>query len=157
MTGPLCMHCEIESVRVAGSTIYPHRPDLFDRDFFLCEECGAYCGTHKQTGEPLGRPAGPELRKARQLVHRRFDPIWLEGWRAYGSHFDKKETAKFRRIARKRAYAYLASKLGLSRDECHTALFNIDQCRAAWVALSGVDYDRVRGWCKSTQTERKAA
>ena len=60
---------------VTGAVIYPHRPDLADKPIWLCP-CGAYCGCHPGTQDPLGSTAGPETRNARSYVHRVLDPLW---------------------------------------------------------------------------------
>lgn len=82
---------------VGGKRIYPHRPDLYHKRFYLCEQCGAYCGRHPRTTRPLGTPAGRELREARQRAHAAFDPLWKSG-----------------KMKRANAYKWLAKKLGVA-------------------------------------------
>lgn len=46
----------------------------------------------------------------------------------------------------------------MGRKECHTANFTLEQCRAAWRALSGVAYPEIREWHKSvTEPELEQA
>lgn len=104
----VCPYCGNVAVRVTGKEIYPHRPDLEERSFYLCKPCDAYVGTHKGTYRPLGRMANAELRKAKIAAHSKFDLLWKSG------QFD-----------RTGAYAFMAKKLGLSMTECHIGMFDV--------------------------------
>lgn len=116
--GPKCLECgKHESNLVGGRVIYPHRPDLYKKDFWLCA-CGAYCGCHVSTKEPLGFPCGPKTRKARQEVHAVLDPLW-------------KNASKGQKRRRGFIYEYLAREMGLPRDATHTAMFGVAQCEEA--------------------------
>ena len=42
-----CPYCSRRAMLVTGQVIYPHRPDLHDLNFWLCDHCKAYVGTHK--------------------------------------------------------------------------------------------------------------
>lgn len=97
----ICMECGKRAALVGGLHIYPHRPDLFSKKFWLCE-CGAYVGCHGGGTEPLGYPAGPETRKARSAAHAAFDPLWKRG-----------------QMKRSQAYKWLAAQLGQSPGETH--------------------------------------
>jgi hypothetical protein len=108
---PCCMECGKVARLVKGDAIYPHRADLFARNFWLCE-CGAYCGCHGVTTRPLGFPCGAETRHARKNAHEVFDPIWRSGM--------------MRRAA---AYAWLAGQLGITREECHIGMMTAHQAR----------------------------
>jgi hypothetical protein len=99
-----CIECGKNPRMVRGDAIYPHRNDLHWMCFWLCE-CGAYVGSHEQTNEPLGSPAGPATRTARSQAHAAFDPIWRER----------------RLMTREKAYRWLAEKMGMDRDLCHIA------------------------------------
>ena len=44
---------------------------------------------------------------------------------------------------RERAYAVLAARLGIPRDHCHIALFSLEECRKAWVAIRDLTADMV--------------
>jgi hypothetical protein len=115
-----CGECGSESVRlVTGEAIYPHRPDLADRNFWRCK-CGAYCGTHPGTTRALGAPAGPETRLARAAAHAAFDPLWRARQRRSGLSKTK---------ARERGYRWLAEKLGIRRKECHIGMMDLETAR----------------------------
>lgn len=110
---PICPYCGQESRPAGGDEIYPHRPDLHHKQFFLCAPCDAYVGTHERSGKPLGRLANAELRYLKSAAHRAFDPLWKGG--RFGS--------------RRKAYAWLAEQMELPPTEAHIGMFNEDQCR----------------------------
>jgi hypothetical protein len=47
--------------------------------FFQCPTCKNYVGTHVKNGEPLGAIPNPEMRRWRNKIHARLDPLWKEG------------------------------------------------------------------------------
>lgn len=111
---PTCIECASAARLVGGKRIYPHRRDLYDRHFWLCE-CGAYCGTHRGTTEPLGYPCGPVTRKARSRAHAAFDPLWR---------------GKNAPMRRGEAYQWLAKRLGISKRDCHIGMMNAEMADA---------------------------
>jgi hypothetical protein len=120
----ICAECGKRAQCVSGRAIYPHRPDLFIKNFWLCE-CGAYCGCHGLTKAPLGTPAGPDLRKARNAAHRVFDRLWER----------KRERDRCsKEVARRAGYTWLSEQMGVPFEQTHIAMFNIAQC-AQVVAL----------------------
>lgn len=96
-----CGECGKRCRKVGGKEIYPHRPDLYSKKFYLCA-CGAYCGTHVKTELALGVPAGPETREARKEAHAEFDRLWQTG-----------------KINRSEAYEWLAMTLDIPKKDCH--------------------------------------
>lgn len=108
----LCLHCETPTKMVKGEVIYPHRPDLYRKNFWLCD-CGAYCGCHPGGAgrKALGYPCDARTRSARNAAHRVFDPLWCRG-----------------SMTRKQAYKWLADVMGLTRDEAHISMFDLKQC-----------------------------
>ncbi len=149
---PACSYCGQPARLVTGETIYPHLPRLADLHFWRCEPCDAYVGTHPGTRIPLGILANAELRRARKILHgQRLDPIWKNAPNCGAYEYDagdERALKVIRASARRRVYAYLGHKLGLTIDETHAGMFTIEQCRAAWVALKGVTYADVRAWWK---------
>lgn len=115
-----CPYCERHAELVGGEVIYPHRPDLGSKKFWLCTPCNAYVGCHAGDDgtRPLGRLADAELRAAKQQAHAAFDPLWSRP-----SH------ARARR--RKEAYAWLAAQLGIGRKRCHIGEFDVETCERA--------------------------
>lgn len=119
VSGPsvTCPYCECPAGMVTGKVVYPHRPDLHDKLFYMCAPCFAWCGVHEGTTKPLGRLADAELRHAKQRVHAVLDPLWLN--------------TKKRGKARGRCYAKLAMALGISVDDCHVGMFDVTTCNRA--------------------------
>lgn len=112
--GLLCPYCVSEPELVGGEVVYPHRPDLYEKRYYLCRPCDAYVGCHPGTTEPLGRLANSELRKAKQEAHAAFDPKWM---------------LKDGKHRRKYAYAWLASQLRIDSKDCHIGMFDVETCR----------------------------
>lgn len=108
----LCPYCGAKAKMVKGNVIYPHRRDLYEKLFYLCKPCDAYVGCHPGTINPLGRLANAELRKAKNGAHAVFDPKWREGG-----------------MKRQHAYKWLSEQLGISREECHIGMMDVDLCR----------------------------
>lgn len=108
----LCPYCGEHAELVGGHVVYPHRPDLRARWFWLCRPCGAYVGCHKGTISPLGRLANAELRAAKIVAHAAFDRLWN------GTN-----------LRRKDAYRMLAHRMGIPAEECHIGMFDAEQCR----------------------------
>mgnify|MGYP001614746201 FL=1 len=111
-TGPapseVACPCGSAAVIVGGEKLYPHRPDLFEKKFFLCD-CGRYVGSHA-TGHPLGVPADAPTRAARGRAHAAFDPLWKD------KHFETRGSA----------YRWLSAKLGVE-GEVHIANMNAEE------------------------------
>lgn len=113
-----CPYCGKGAKRVYGLTIYPHRPDLAEKQFWQCAPCDAYVGCHKNTDwNPLGRLANRELRAAKLRAHGAFDPIWQQGSMKRGS-----------------AYAWLSETLGIPKNECHIGMMNVADCNRVYDA-----------------------
>jgi hypothetical protein len=109
---PKCPYCGYPSERVTGKAIYRHRPDLWDKKFYLCKPCDAYVGCHPDSDMPLGRLADAELRKAKNLAHTAFDPIWKENL-----------------MSRSNAYGWLSKQLNIPKHKCHIGMFDIETCK----------------------------
>ncbi len=102
-----CCGCDKKvSARLTdGAEIYPHRKDLSGLPFWKCDACGNFVGCHHKTSNPtnpLGCIPTPEIKNARQHIHRLLDPIWKRG-----------------DIKRKALYGMIAERLG--RKSYHTA------------------------------------
>ncbi|WP_457447116.1 zinc-finger-containing protein [Roseateles sp. P5_E4] len=131
--GMVCTQCQHDTVVVAGDVIYPDRPDLFDRFFWLCRDCWRYVGCHaakKDVDEdgnvswgragavPLGDVADEKLRGLRSRAHQLFDPIWQGGSKT-----------------RSEAYEWLGGFLGVRPSQAHIAMLDEAQCRRLIDAL----------------------
>jgi len=118
-----CPYCGNPPEFVTGEAIYPHRPDLFYKKFYLCKPCDAFVGCHAAADKdgkggsgdgtvPLGRLANAELRKYKMAAHTALDFLWQGG-----------------KMSRGKAYRLLARKLSLYPDECHIGMFDVDTCK----------------------------
>jgi zinc-finger-containing domain len=110
---PVCPYCNRGAELVDGIEIYGARDKGFGM-FWLCRLCDAYVGTHKNSKNhaPLGRLADRELRKWKQVAHEMFDTLW-----------------KSERMTRTDAYAYMARKMGITKEEAHIGRFDLEQCK----------------------------
>lgn len=102
-----CCGCQgdVTALLIDGRQAYPHRGDLADLPFWRCPTCENFVGCHHKTKnptQPLGVIPTPEIKNARQHIHRILDPIWKSG-----------------RMSRGEIYRKIAEKLGAS--EYHTA------------------------------------
>lgn len=118
---PTCIECGATARIVGGEVVYPHRPDLYGKRFWLCE-CGAYCGCHGITTRALGNPCGPDTRRARMLAHEAFDPLW-----------------RSKKMARRDAYTWLSEQMGLHPEQTHIGMMTREQ------ALEVVRHCNARG------------
>ena len=73
-----CVKCQkdVEAELITGDIIYPHRPDLYNRNFYKCPFCGGYVGCHPNTTKPLGCIPTVALKMARIRVHDKLDSLW---------------------------------------------------------------------------------
>lgn len=106
-----CPYCHKEAKLVKGTKVYPMRPDLAMKYFYLCEPCEAWVGCHPTSRIPLGRLADSKLRSAKRACHEVFDPIW-----------EKKLKT------RKEAYVWLAQELDIPFVDCHIGMFDFETC-----------------------------
>lgn len=115
-----CPYCNEPAALVPASTIYPHRPDLFAKELYACEPCGAWVGCHPGTQKPLGRLANAQLRKAKMEAHAAFDPLWKAKQKREGCGKGR---------ARGTGYAWLARQLGIPASECHIGMMDVAMCQ----------------------------
>ena len=113
MNTVICPYCHKPADLVAGQTLFPFRPDLAGRYFWVCTPCDARVGCHESGTKPMGRLANAQLRLAKTEAHRHFDPIWQE----------------LKIMTRSEAYRWLSKELGISRQHCHIGFFNITRCQ----------------------------
>jgi hypothetical protein len=111
---PVCQDCGELSLLVGGDVVYPHRPDLAEKWFWLCAPCDAYVGTHSGTTVALGTLAKAPLRRARRKLHDLLlDPLWKNApdCGAYDHALgDVRARKHIQRSARARVYEFLAHK-----------------------------------------------
>lgn len=116
-----CGSYEIECV--TEQRIYGKKYSKYvNQKYWRCKDCGAYVSCHKNTSKPKGILANKEMRDYRSQVHFLFDPIWK---------YYENDLNIPRFEARNRAYQWLADKMGIQKQYCHTAMFDIEMCKEA--------------------------
>lgn len=117
-----CCYCrkEVQAGLLKGKQIYPHRPDLYNLNFYECPICGRYVGTHKGTTRPLGCIPTEAIKIARQKVHAKMDPLW-----------------KNRLISRKQLYKQISDKLGYSYHTGETR--SVQECLRVWDIIDEIE------------------
>jgi hypothetical protein len=154
---PICPKCSVAARLTDGREIYPGRPDLFAKAIWKCDGCAGYVGCHPGSTRALGTPADLDLRDARMAVHKRLDPLWQNAERCGLYRPDSPQAvAIIRRVARSRIYTFLALKLGIPRNACHTSMLDLKQCREAWELLRDVTYPEIRDFIRSQQPKEAA-
>lgn len=76
---------------------------------YLCKDCDAYVGCHRNSRKPFGTMANAELRRWRNEAHAHIDPMWKSG-----------------KIERKALYRLLDKFFG---KEFHVGGSTIDECK----------------------------
>lgn len=98
LRGIYCCGCiaNINARLTDGSEIYPHRHDLANRPFWICDKCQNYVGCHyktKDSTKPLGCIPTREIRVARSFIHGVIDPICKNGKISRGRLYDRMRVA----------------------------------------------------------------
>lgn len=139
----ICTYCHKPAELVGGERIYPHRPDLADKKFWLCAPCDAYVGCHaagvwvpdmgpdKVTSDgtlPMGRLANAELRAAKRAAHDAFDPTW-KTFSVWKRHPAFTPDAKYDNARRKALYRWLAKAMSIPEAQCHIGMFDVEECK----------------------------
>ena len=128
-----CLHCDGDCRLTNGVEVYPHRPDLADKQIWKCDPCQATVGCHPGGTRSLGHAANKRTRDARMKLHElMLDPLW--------------ENEPDRKAARRWVYKFLTKALGIKREDCHTGMFTIERCRDAWRALKDQTPETIRSW-----------
>lgn len=98
---------------------------------YACIPCDARVGVHRLTLKPLGRLADANLRALKIEAHEAFDPLWRDLANAYPELPVDCIPYHIHRIARTRAYEWLAREMGITPERCHIGAFDEAQCRRA--------------------------
>lgn len=138
VTELLCTKCGKAAQVVTGKELYPHREDLWNRNFYACLPCKMWVGVHPGTLIPLGSLASAELRFLRHRAHELFDKMW------HTRRWSKRK--KDRRKMRNDAYLWLAEQMGIDDiAKCHIGMFTEEQCRKAIRILGDYWKDKKHG------------
>lgn len=115
-----CCECatDVDAVLTNGAKVYPHRPDLRDLPFWMCQGCKSFVGCHHKTKDrtrPLGCIPSEDVKDARKWIHALIDPAWQSG-----------------AISRRSLYAALGAAIG---REYHTAdIRSVEEARKVYRA-----------------------
>lgn len=117
-----------ETCPYCGSAVsFVNNAEIYGRAYgdwpwaYKCDakQCGVYVGTHPNTKWPLGTLATAEVRAARMKTKNLFNPLWQSG-----------------QMSRSEAYAWLATKMGITVAACHFGWFDAARCEKA-IAILG--------------------
>lgn len=119
-----CCHCneDVDAALVTGGIVYPHRPDLNKKNFYICPKCNNFVGCHPNSDKPLGCIPTRELKQARIKVHNKMDPLWKSG-----------------RMTRKSIYSLLSQRLGYTYHNGETK--SVEECNKAYNILEEIEHD----------------
>jgi hypothetical protein len=142
-----CLHCNSRCVLTKGSEIFkgPEGSKKYGHlNFYVCPICiDSRVGCHPNSDIPLGFAANGETRKARMTLHSKMlDPIWLTA------------PSVRHKEARGIVYKYLAYMM--ERDEVHVGEFTLEECREAWLALTGVTFKSIKRFMEELEEEEDA-
>ena len=111
-TKPICPECGKQGRLVDSKIVYSQSYGWIW--YCNCVEGGIYVGCHRDGTLPLGTMANESLRKLRKQAHAAIDPVWKDG-----------------SMTRTEVYGWLASRMSISVEECHIAMFDEEQCEMA--------------------------
>ena len=111
----LCNYCKKEAEWVQNSEVYGRLYGDKNHMIWLCRDCDAYVGCHKNTKKPLGSLANKELREWRRKAKEVFIQKLMDGnWN------NKHKKAK--------AYRWLGATFNLPTSVRHFGLFSKEMC-----------------------------
>ena len=119
-----------------GRVTYGSNARVYGRKYgsgycYLCEQCGAYVGTHKpRPREALGLLADEPMREGKKMCHAIFDSFWKRKPKAGKKRHD--------------LYCWLAHEMEIPVEDCHFGYFDIDQLRRAYIILRGIQKKQMR-------------
>lgn len=112
MSEVMCGYCQKPAELVAGSVVYPYRPENADKQYWCCRDCKAWV-LAKPNGQPAGKLANGELRRLKMELHKLFDPWW-----------------RGENMPRRAAYRWLSKRIGAKRD-AHVGDYSPEECQLA--------------------------
>ena len=113
-TPPVCPYCNTPSKLVNSEEIYGKGHDY--GCMWQCAPCDAYVGCHINTAKPFGTLANAATREARKQAHAAFDPLW------------RGKARKHHTKTRSELYTQLAEFMGITKEEAHIGMLNLDGC-----------------------------
>lgn len=128
----ICDYCQSPAQYVHSEVVYGPGRDY--GMLYFCKPCEAWVGCHKGTDKPKGRLANKELREWKIKAHAAFDPLWQKKYRqrlagkpGKSGHPGGKDYRP--QYARNSGYKWLAGELGLTREECHIGMMDVEMCK----------------------------
>ena len=103
-----CPYCEKEAKFISSREFYGKD---YSTNVYVCYDCDAHVGTHKNSKVPLGTMANHKLRSLRRMCHQHFDVKWKHGG-----------------LSRTESYEWLQQEMNLSPEKAHIGMFNHKQC-----------------------------
>ena len=103
----ICRYC-------GGKVVLTNSSIIYGKDYgriYMCMNCNAFTGVHKNSNKPLGTLANSILRAKRKETHEVFDSFW-----------------KKRKMTRTQAYKWLSKQMGLPIKATHIGYFEIEDC-----------------------------
>ena len=104
----LCPYCKRRAEWVENKEVYGNNIGKSVM-IWLCRECDAYVGCHRNTRTSLGTMANAATRKWRKLAHAMVDPIWRN-----------------KRLTRGQTYEYMSRYLGF---DVHIGKADVKICK----------------------------
>lgn len=127
MMNIFCVACQkkVEARLTNGAEVYPHRPDLYKLNFWICDNCKNFVGCHKNGNgkKPLGNIPTPKIKMLRKQIHSQLDPLWQSG-----------------KYSRKWLYKTISKKIG---KEYHTAtIASVEEAKTVLNILSEIKNEK---------------
>lgn len=125
-----------------GALVKRHNKE--GKPYWSCtnDECKATHGAHAD-GTPLGVPGDGYTRFVRKVTHDAFDRLW------------KTAPEHRRQDARHIAYAWLAERLGMAKDEAHIGRFDVETCDRVIELVGSKAWPYLRRWIARKDRSRR--
>lgn len=118
----ICNICGGRVIYTKNSAVY-HGKQYGSGHCYLCQNCGAYVGTHiSRPREAFGILSNERMRKGKKLCHEIFDSKW-------------KNAKSKKRKKRNDLYYWLSRRLSIPLNECHFGYFGLQTLRRAYRIL----------------------
>ena len=107
------------------------------------------CNYRSWDGKPM---VSPEVIEARKHCHGVVDKLWKHAETMYGIPAGSDAAKHVRKVARNRAYRFIAERTGLPEPECHMSeQSDLRKLRLIYRAARRATMHQVREWAKSRE------
>lgn len=139
MAAVFCADCGTDCRLVDGREVDPRDPEIVDVRVWACPDCPCAWAHHAPaSGTAAAVPAGLETRNARELLVERVIYPLIQA--------ETGGQPNLQPLAIDRLTGFLAHRMGIEREACEVARFDLEQCREAWRQLRGITFADVRRW-----------